>query len=484
MTASPLPALSAQPYLYRLLLAITGMTLLRVVYLAIFPHPLYGDEAQYWTWAQTLDWGYYSKPPLIAWAIALTTLAGDAEFWVRLSSPLAHSVAALGIYATASVLYNARIGFWSALVYATLPAVFFSSVVISTDPLLLACWAWGLFFISAGVLYSCRWSWLAAGVAIGLAILAKYAGIMLLLGVVGFVISYKPTRVWLRRWPFYAMMAVVLVVISPNLLWNVAQDFVTINHTRDNANLSGTLLNIDKGLEFLSAQFGVFGPVLFVLLGIGLYRLQRPLNLADSLLLWCILPLLAMMMAQGFLSRANANWAAAAYVAASIFVTARFLDKGYWLRGSIVLHSVIMMAGLSLAFWQLPYGKAFDPFQRLKGYDAIIAQFDKVHAAHPALPVITDHRRFTALMLYYSEARTLYKWPFRQGHVGDYYDQTMAFPNVPPANDFLLITTVPEPSHVTDAFIEAHLVDILVTTTHPNRTLTYYIWRVYGYRGR
>ena len=27
---------------------------------------LYIDEAQYWTWAQHLDWGYFSKPPGIA----------------------------------------------------------------------------------------------------------------------------------------------------------------------------------------------------------------------------------------------------------------------------------------------------------------------------------------------------------------------------------------------------------------------------------
>ena len=28
---------------------------------------LFGDEAQYWLWSQALDFGYYSKPPLLAW---------------------------------------------------------------------------------------------------------------------------------------------------------------------------------------------------------------------------------------------------------------------------------------------------------------------------------------------------------------------------------------------------------------------------------
>ena len=47
----------------------------------VVPHAgitLYVDEAQYWTWAQALDWGYFSKPPGIAALIALsTTLFGD-----------------------------------------------------------------------------------------------------------------------------------------------------------------------------------------------------------------------------------------------------------------------------------------------------------------------------------------------------------------------------------------------------------------------
>ena len=39
---------------------------------------LYVDEAQYWTWAQHLDWGYFSKPPGVAALIWLSTaLFGD-----------------------------------------------------------------------------------------------------------------------------------------------------------------------------------------------------------------------------------------------------------------------------------------------------------------------------------------------------------------------------------------------------------------------
>ena len=62
------------------ILLIAGLTLVRLVTLFSTPLELYPDEAQYWLWSRTLDFGYYSKPPVIAWAIwATTKLGGDAE---------------------------------------------------------------------------------------------------------------------------------------------------------------------------------------------------------------------------------------------------------------------------------------------------------------------------------------------------------------------------------------------------------------------
>ena len=46
-----------------------ALTALRLAALFATPLELYPDEAQYWLWSRTLDWGYYSKPPMIAWLI-------------------------------------------------------------------------------------------------------------------------------------------------------------------------------------------------------------------------------------------------------------------------------------------------------------------------------------------------------------------------------------------------------------------------------
>ena len=58
------------------LLLTAGLTLARLIALFRTPLELYPDEAQYWLWSRTLSFGYYSKPPIIAWAIWASTAFG------------------------------------------------------------------------------------------------------------------------------------------------------------------------------------------------------------------------------------------------------------------------------------------------------------------------------------------------------------------------------------------------------------------------
>ena len=118
------------------------LLLLRIYDLSLERYALYGDEAQYWTWAKALDWGYYSKPPVVAWAIAATTwLFGDSVFAIRLSSPLFHFGTAMMVYAITSRWVNPRSALWATITYATLPAVILSATIASTDPALLFFWS-------------------------------------------------------------------------------------------------------------------------------------------------------------------------------------------------------------------------------------------------------------------------------------------------------------------------------------------------------
>ena len=117
---------------------IGGILLFRVIMLLLIPSGLHGDEAQYWAWAQDPAFGYYSKPPLIAWLIWTTTaLFGDAEWAVRLASPFLHTGTAILTYLTATRLYSAKAGLVACALYLLMPGVTLSSTLISTDAALL-----------------------------------------------------------------------------------------------------------------------------------------------------------------------------------------------------------------------------------------------------------------------------------------------------------------------------------------------------------
>ena len=78
---------------------------LRVVIIVASPLEIGPDEAQYWRWSEKLDFGYYSKPPLIAWVIAASTAVfGDGEWAIRLLAPVLHGGAAFFLFLLGSVL--------------------------------------------------------------------------------------------------------------------------------------------------------------------------------------------------------------------------------------------------------------------------------------------------------------------------------------------------------------------------------------------
>src|SRR5579859_4726264 len=91
----------------------------RVLALRNSPLNLLPDEAQYWSWSRHLAFGYFSKPPVIAWLISATTaVVGNDEWGVRLAAPLLHAATGVVVAYIGRAVFNERVGFFSALIYA------------------------------------------------------------------------------------------------------------------------------------------------------------------------------------------------------------------------------------------------------------------------------------------------------------------------------------------------------------------------------
>ena len=306
------------------LIAIALLTLFRLVIVILSPAGLHGDEAQYWAWSRELAGGYYSKPPLIAWVIALMTgQFGHWEWAVRLASPLLHGGAGLFTFLTARRLYGAKAGLWAAGLYLLMPGVTLSSTLISTDALLLF-WISAMIYLWVRIREDGRASWagaIALGAAIGFGLLSKYAMMLMLPALVLAIFFDVKTRKALRNLTGLTVVVAAALVFSPNLIWNARNDFATVSHTGDNANLSGGAgIYPGEWLEFFGGQFGVFGPLTFVALLIALFSAGGEGRRFRVWLALMVLTPLIFISVQALMSRANANWAASAYAAAPILV--------------------------------------------------------------------------------------------------------------------------------------------------------------------
>lgn len=332
-------------------------TLLRLGAIFATPLELNPEEAQYWLWSRTLDFGYFSKPPMIAWAIWLTTtIGGDAEPWVRVSAPLFHAVAGLALFGAGRRLYDDWTGVAAAALYMLMPGVALSSFILATDAPLLCFLALALLAYVA-LQQGGRALPAAAGLgaALGLAMLSKYAAVYAVVAIgLHLILSREARRAWSLQTAALAIAAFA-IVLAPNVIWNANHDFATVGHTAANANLGGKLFNPDEMLGFLGGQFGVFGPVPFAaLIGGGLtLAWRRKLWPQDLLLLCFALPPLVVVTTGALLSRANDNWAASAYVGGAVLAAALLMRWARlvqsWPRGTFSARAAGLVAGRWLA---------------------------------------------------------------------------------------------------------------------------------------
>ena len=421
------------------LLGLAALLGLRVAALSLNGTDLFFDEAQYWSWSLAPDFGYYSKPPLIAWMIhGATEVCGHSEFCVRLPSPIVHTATSLVVFLIGRRLYGTLVGIFAGLAFATLPGVSLSAGIISTDVPLLFFWALALY---AFILLRDGASWwpaLLLGMALGGGLNAKYAMIWFVPCLAVYFITTPRDRRLVKDARLWIAALIGIALIMPNVLWNSAHKFATLSHTADNANWQGSLFHPGNALEFFGAQFGVFGPILFAGLLLIVWRAWREgVTAEDRLLLAFALPVLVVITLQALISRAHANWAAVSYVAATLLVIAtmiRDLDWS-WLRHSMILHVVALLALVAATIFAgrfvLPGGT--DPFARTLGWKEMAAatrqQLEEARAAgHPFAAVLTDDRAVTAELLYYMREEPTPVLAWREGpRPRDHYELTRPF---------------------------------------------------------
>jgi 4-amino-4-deoxy-L-arabinose transferase-like glycosyltransferase len=477
-----------------LLVAIAAIRIFHLLFL--YPIDLYPDEAQYWAWAQVPALGYYSKPPLIAWAIAATTaVCGDGEGCVRLSSPLFQLGAALFVLGVGRRLFAKPfgnwVGLWSGAVFTTLPGVFVSSVVVSTDAPLLFFWSAALYALVRLLdRPAVRW-WALLGAAIGLGMLAKYAMGFFILSLVLLMLFDRAARATLLSRGALLSAAIALAVFAPNVVWNAQHSFVTVAHTEANANLGGALFHPGAFVEFVASQLGVFGPILFAAL-VWLVVARRHVLLTGPyrLLVLFAAPPLVLMIGLSILSRANANWAAPTYIAGTVLVTAVLLGEGRkrLLGTSVALHAGVAIAMLVLAAWAVPRPHALpgwaDPFKRMRGWETFGREVSMVAATVPHRGYLFEDRPELTEMLYYGTPQPVEVWKWNpSGRIRDHFDLTRNVAQAPPGPLVLVAPADGDPGYITRHFAHVEPIGGVRQVLGRDRQRAVRLYLVDGFKG-
>ncbi len=353
--------------------------------------PLADDEAYYWTWSRHLAWGYPDHPPMIAGVIRLTTaVAGSTPLGVRLGS----IVFALGtsglLYALGARMFGSATGLLAALAFQVVPVFALGAIFTAPDGPLGFFWILTLWFLWRALRQTRTLDWIAAGVALGLAVISKLPALLLWVSVVGVLLSSADGRKWFRRPGLYAMSAAFMITILP-VAWWIATHWGLVllraHQSQPWVMLGNPALNL---LAFFGMQFVYYGPLTFPLLVAALFATLRGDRRHDQrfvLLAWGALPLVLLTWVWSLSGLPKPHWPAPGYLVALVPAAALWVDADFWrtrrhlMQSALGINVLVIAAAFLLAF-SVPSPAAI----AVRGWNEVATKLTALIEQTPASP--------------------------------------------------------------------------------------------------
>ncbi len=358
--------------MYRYLVILIVVLVFRGVFLAWYIQQgfvgLGPDEAQYWTWSKALDWGYYSKPPGVAFQIAAgTSLLGDTEWGVRAGALFLGSLLSLSIFFLAVVGgLSFQIAFWSALVMAFSPLGIMGSLFAITDVAMMVAWVIACCLLVRTFTSDQPPPYKLIGLCIAIGAIFKWPIYFLWLVVLLGMALYPKLRSKEMIWG----VLISLLGLIPALIWNFQHEWVTFRH------VSGNMVHVLHGnvWEFLGTQVALISPVLFVLLVLAWAWIfvdhMPPIVKLGSL---SSLIIIGIYVVVACFQKMQGNWSVFAYplaIPALVWISMR------WTRIGVGVSFLFVAAVLAIPMLQLPVKTS--PFKHNIGWSKIGEDLKKV----------------------------------------------------------------------------------------------------------
>lgn len=232
-------------------------------YLLINPeYDLHRDEYLHLDQANHLAWGYISVPPVTSWISYIIKLLGNGFFWVKFFPALFGALTIVVVWKAIEELK----GNLYALVLG--PLAILVSVILRINILYqpnsfdIFFWTLVYFTIIKYInTYNSKWLY-ATELAFGFGFLSKYNIVFLALGLLPAILLTEHRKIFLNK-NLYISIAIALIIVLPNIIWQYKNNFPTFHQLQDLARTQ--LVNVSR-FEFIKEQFLFFISSLIILI--------------------------------------------------------------------------------------------------------------------------------------------------------------------------------------------------------------------------
>ncbi len=432
--------------LRRLFLFMGALFLWRIIFIYTSQLDLAPDEAYYWDWSRNLDWGYYSKPPMVAWIIGASTgLLGHSVLGVRLPAAFLSTLALLPIYLLGRDLFNRKVGWAAVIMTIANPGACLPGFIMTIDAPLLFFWSLGLYSLYRALIKPDKllW-WFLAGLTTGLGLLSKQTMIAFW-GLAGiYMLANREKRKLLRKPGPYLAITIFLLSIVPDLLWNYHHNWITLHHTAHHFEgvEKGHGLSLHTFLRFVGSQAGLISPfTYFLTILVGVWAVLRFKKIPTPARFLAFLGPLALLgvILLSLKQKVNANWPAPFYLAGTVIVSAwayNFIPtpKGISKLKKLFWPGIWLGALMAAILYSAPYmfnytslGKKFpDPTYRLRGWKELghIAdlQLSKLPNRKKTFIIAAGRQEVSEMAFYVPGNPRVYRWPGSDLQVRSQYE--------------------------------------------------------------
>ena len=246
-------------------IVLTLFILVKIILQYILVNPVYElhrDEFLHLDQAKHLAWGFHSVPPVTSWISWLILQLGNSIFWIKIFPALFGALTILVVWKTIESLKGnlfACILASTALLFSVLLRI---NILYQPNSLDILCWTL-VYYTLMRFIQTNSYQWLyflAISFAVGF--LNKYNIVFCLIGLLPALILSQHRKLFLKPQFYYAII-LALILVSPNVIWQIQNDFPVLKHMTELAETQ--LVHVNR-IDFIKEQFFFFIGSIFVLI--------------------------------------------------------------------------------------------------------------------------------------------------------------------------------------------------------------------------